>query len=107
MIWLVSSLTYSAIALLTACAGTFGVAASRMDLLTRADEYGRASWHSRDNQITSARWYAFRHTAAGIVGSVLAGIIWPLSVPLWLAWRKGSFVANALQAREELKRSIR
>lgn len=107
MSWLVISLVYSAIALLTACAGTFGVAANRGDMLARADEYGKAQWHSLNSQINAANWYAFRHTVAGIAGSLLGGIIWPLTIPLWLAWRKGSFVASTLQAREELKRSVR
>lgn len=97
---LLFGVVYPLVALAVMCVGVFGVAAGMPERHKAAERYDRASIYG------SKEGYLFRHLTGLLALVVLAGALWPVSIPLWLAWRKGSFVADTVEKRQVIDRAV-
>ena len=100
LVALVFGVGYPIVSLVVWCLGTFAIAASRADVersvraRNDANQYPREEWRVRWDTNT-IKWYQIWLTFA-------CGLLWPIAVPVWLAWRKGRFIDESIERREAL-----
>lgn len=98
---LIFGVAYPLTALVVACLGVFGIAASRADLAEAARQRAKAQWGQSSYEVQYRQTY-YRAAVAGRSFAVLAAAaFWPLAIPLWFAWKKGDFVNQALVKRAD------
>jgi hypothetical protein len=98
---LIFGVGYPLIALAVACAGTFGIAATRTERIEeakRTQKYPTVVDHD-------GVWFRYRYREILwplVWATIICSLLWPIGIPLWLAWKKGDFINQALVTRAEL-----
>jgi hypothetical protein len=96
-------IAYFLIAFGVICMGVFGIAATKSERMNTAEEVAPRRTYmgftSREQRIHQTYRYL---TQVQLWWTVLCAAVWPIGIPLYLAWKKGSFINDVLEKREEL-----
>lgn len=102
LLWTLGSIGYGLLALTTWCAGSFGIAATTSDRHQAAHKRADAEWHGSRYVAEYTKKYAKASLYSLAWLTFAAGFVWPVAIPMYLAYRKGSFIDNAVVERSEL-----
>lgn len=85
------------------CVGVFGMSATKTDRLKKAEELAptRAFFHHTSQAQRTHETYQ-KLTQQQLWWTLICATVWPLGIPLYLAWKKGTFVDEAMKKREEM-----
>lgn len=101
-ITLVLSIIYDLIMFATWGFGVFGVSATRTERRKAAFEREQELWPEAGYMnYPDSRWRYRVSTGGALVVVFIAGVLWPIGIPLWFAWRKGEFIDRAIAARDK------
>jgi hypothetical protein len=101
-IWIGLAVTWPIMTLAVWSAGAFGVPLVKQSIHEKSWDEARDSWISSQARADSAhariimRWIGYSLRWFG------AGLIWPVSIPLYLSYKKGSFLLELGKKNEEL-----
>lgn len=100
---------YIVVMVLCWCAVAFGLGANqrdRWDRATRLTKNKRPDLDWYGNSVPSESSVRARYldiTTGGATIGILLSLIWPIGVPIYLAYRKGQFISQKLAARDKEK----
>lgn len=102
--WLLLLGPYCAAVMGTWCAGAFGIGAQRSDRFEAAmsDQMARYGALGREYLTPHAKSDARMAEVGAWCIALLCGSIWPVAIPLYLAYRKGMQIDDALVKRQAL-----
>lgn len=96
-------LVYPVVSIAVWSVGAFGIGATRSDLRQAALEKARdrypSSFYGRDFADGMAHYFNGDFYWA-IWFTALGGLFWPIAVPVYLGYRKGSFIDKAVEKRD-------
>lgn len=89
------------------CAAAFGLGANQRDRWNRATDKAKfryspvPTWADHEPSMDSIQSKYLDITAGNAAIGILLGLIWPIGVPIYLAYRKGQFISQKLAARDK------
>jgi hypothetical protein len=95
---LIFGVGYPLVALAVWCIGAFGIAVTMGEVRAAVtDRLKRSGSYIAELQV---RWDTASIMWMRIWLTFAVGALWPIALPLWFAWRKGTFVNDVLDRRD-------